>query len=49
MSMSHIVDLADRHTQDLDVVLMWPRDSGRVWVTVTHRLTGRTGQTAVVG
>jgi hypothetical protein len=44
MSMSHIVDLADRHTQDLDVVLMWSRDSGRVRVTVTHRLTGRTAQ-----
>jgi len=36
-----IVDLADRHTHDVDVVLMWSRNSGRVWVTVTHRRSGR--------
>lgn len=39
-----IVDLADRQTQDLDVVLMWSRNSGRVWVTVTHRRSGRTAR-----
>ena len=44
MTMPCIVDLADRHTQDLDVVLLWSRDSGRVWVTVTHRRTGRTAR-----
>jgi len=37
-----IVDLADRHSDDLDVVLLWARRSGRLWVTVTHRRTGRT-------
>ena len=39
-----IVDLADRHTDDLDVVLMWSRNSGRVWVNVTHRSSGRTAR-----
>jgi hypothetical protein len=39
-----IVDLAERHTDDVDVVLHWSRRSGRVWVTVTHRRSGRTGR-----
>ena len=39
-----IVDLADRHTDDADVVLHWSRRSGRVWVTVTYRRSGRTGR-----
>jgi hypothetical protein len=39
-----IVDLADRHSHDLDVVLMWARQSGRIWVTVTHRRSGRTAR-----
>jgi hypothetical protein len=39
-----IVDLADRHSGDLDVVLLWARRSGRLWVTVTHRRTGRTAR-----
>jgi hypothetical protein len=26
-----IVDLADRHSDDLDVVLLWARRSGRLW------------------
>jgi hypothetical protein len=39
-----IVDLADRQTHDLDVVLLWSRASGRVWVTVTHRPSGRTAR-----
>jgi hypothetical protein len=34
------VDLADRHSHDLDVVLMWGRRSGRFWVVVTHRESG---------
>jgi hypothetical protein len=41
--MSPIVDLADRHSEDLDVVLFWSRASGRVWVKVTHRPSKRTG------
>ena len=41
---SPIVDLADRHTSDLDVVLLWGRRSGRVWVNVTHRRSGRTAR-----
>jgi len=36
-----LVELADRHTQDLDVVLLWARRSGRLWVDVTHRRSGR--------
>jgi len=40
----HALDLADRHTHDLDVVLMWSRVCGRVWVTVTHRRSGRTAR-----
>ena len=39
-----IVDLADRHEEGLDVVLMWARQSGRLWVNVTHRRSGRTAQ-----
>jgi hypothetical protein len=39
-----IVDLADRHTSDLDVVLLWARKSGSLWVNVTHRRSGRTGR-----
>jgi len=41
-----IVDLAERHTTDLDVVLMWARHSGRLWVVVTHRRSGRTARVA---
>jgi hypothetical protein len=36
-----IVELADRHSGDLDVVLVWGRRTGRVWVNVTHRRSGR--------
>lgn len=39
-----IVDIADRHSDDLDVVLLWARRSGRIWVTVTHRRSGRTAR-----
>ncbi len=39
-----IIDLADRHSEDLDVVLLWSRRSGRVWVKVTHRRSGRTAR-----
>jgi hypothetical protein len=38
---SRIVDLADRHGDGLDVVLVWARQTGRLWVTVTHRNSGR--------
>ena len=39
-----IVELADRHSHDLDVVLLWSRSSGAVWVNVTHRRSGRTAR-----
>jgi hypothetical protein len=39
-----LIDLADRHTQDLDVVLMWSRVSERVWVNVTDRRSGQTAR-----
>ena len=41
---SNVVELADRHTSDLDVDLLWGRRSGRLWVDVTHRRTGRTSR-----
>lgn len=43
---ARIVDLAERHSSDLDVVLLWARRSGRLWVVVTHRTTGRTASIA---
>jgi hypothetical protein len=43
-SNSRIVDLADRHSNDLDVVLLWGRGTGRLWVNVTHRRSGRTAR-----
>jgi hypothetical protein len=39
-----IVVLADRHSDDLEVVLTWARHSGRLWVTVTHRRSGRSAR-----
>lgn len=41
---SSIIDLADRHNDGLDVVLLWARQAGRVWVKVTHRRSGQTVQ-----
>ncbi len=43
-TVTQIVDLADRHSEDLDVVLLWGRQTGRLWVDVTHRQTGRTAR-----
>jgi hypothetical protein len=43
-SASPIVELADRHSSDLDVVLLWGKGSGRLWVLVTHRGSGRTAR-----
>jgi hypothetical protein len=42
--LSPIVDLAARHSDDLDVVLFWSMRSGRLWVSVTHRRSGRTAR-----
>ena len=39
-----VVDLAERHSQDLDVFLMWGKRTGRLWVRVTHRSSGRTAR-----
>jgi hypothetical protein len=36
-----VVALADRRSNDIDVVLLWARRTGRLWVNVTHRATGR--------
>ena len=44
LSQPSIVELADRRTTDLDVVLLWSRRSGRVWVNVTHRSSGQTAR-----
>jgi hypothetical protein len=41
---SLIVDLADRHADGLDVVLVWARPTGRLWVRVAHRRSGRTAR-----
>jgi hypothetical protein len=38
------IELADRHSNDLDVVLMWGQRSGQLWVLVTHRRSGRTSR-----
>jgi hypothetical protein len=38
------VELADRHSDDFDVVLLWSRLTGRLWVHVTHRRTGHSGR-----
>ena len=39
-----IVELANRQSDDLEVVLLWSRSSGAVWVNVTHRRSGRTAR-----
>jgi hypothetical protein len=44
-----VVDLAERHTHDLDVVLLWGKRSGRVWVEVTHRRSGRSARISATG
>ena len=38
---TQVVALADRRSNDIDVVLLWARRTGRLWVNVTHRATGR--------
>jgi len=43
-SASPVVELADRHSNDVDVSLLWARRSGRLWVKVTSRHTGRTAR-----
>jgi hypothetical protein len=37
-----VVELAERRSDDLDVALYWGRRSGRVWVRMTDRRSGRT-------
>ena len=39
-----VVELADRHSDDYDVALYWARRSGRLWVRVTDRRSGRTAR-----
>jgi hypothetical protein len=41
---SPIIELADRHSSDLDVTLYWERRSGSLWVFVTHRHSGRSAR-----
>jgi hypothetical protein len=38
---ARVVELADRHSQDHDVSLFWGRRTGRLWVEVTNRHSGR--------
>lgn len=38
---SPIVELADRHSPDHDIALFWGARTGRLWVEVTDRRTGR--------
>jgi len=38
---TQVVALADRRSNDIVVVLLWARRTGRLWVNVTHRATGR--------
>jgi hypothetical protein len=37
-----VVELADRHSDDVHVALFWARRSGRLWVRVADRRTGET-------
>jgi hypothetical protein len=39
-----IIDLADRHNDGIDVVLLWERRTEHFWVTVTHGRSGRTAR-----
>jgi hypothetical protein len=43
---TQIVELADRQSEDLEDVLLWARRSGRLWVNVTHRRSGRVARIA---
>jgi len=43
---TRMVELADRQSEDLEVVLLWARRSGRLWVNVTHRRSGRIARIA---
>ena len=36
------IDLASRRGDGLDVMLLWDRQSGRLWVDVLHVNSGRT-------
>jgi hypothetical protein len=36
------IDLAARRGDGLDVMLLWDKQSGRLWVDVLHLRTGRT-------
>lgn len=38
---SPVVELADRHSPDHDVALFWGARTGRLWVEVTDRHSGR--------
>jgi len=42
IDIASVVELADRQSQDCDVALFWARRSGRLWVRVADRHTGRT-------
>ena len=36
-----VVELAERHSSDYEVALYWARRSGRLWVRLADRHTGR--------
>ena len=40
-TVSQVVELADRRSNDLEVALYWARRSDRLWVEVRHRRSGR--------
>jgi hypothetical protein len=42
--MNDVVELADRRSETCDVTLFWSRRSGRVWVRVIDRLSGRSSR-----
>jgi hypothetical protein len=44
MPLDPVVELAERHSTDLDVVLFWARGSSRLWVSVTHRRSGQSAR-----
>jgi hypothetical protein len=42
VDLAAVVELADRHSDHCDVLLYWARRSGRLWVRISDRRTGRT-------
>jgi hypothetical protein len=42
VDIASVVELAERQSQDSEITLYWARRSGRLWVKIADRHTGRT-------